>query len=481
MLLLFVNLLPILAALLLLMVKKRTWVLEAITLVSSALIFVLSLLMIKPVMENHNYIFSTWFGISSLAMILLLLITFVGFLVSFYSIGYLRAEMAKEIIGFSRVKQYFILLNIFLTTMVLAVTSANPILTWIAIELTTLSTAFLISFYNKATSMEAAWKYLVINSVGLLLALFGTVLFLSSFSSTGHSSLVGWDTLLTNASTLTPALAKIAFVFVLIGYGTKMGLAPMHTWLPDAHSKAPATISGLMSGVLLNIALFAILRFKLVADGVMGPGFTNGLLIYFGAFSITLAALFIYLQNNYKRLLAYSSIEHMGIVALGIGFGGAGIFAAFLHLIYHSLAKPLLFLASGNIFLKYSSTKIFKIRGLLKVIPLTAILFLFGVLVITGVPPFGIFMTEFSILAAGIKSHPFIVVIVLAALALVFMGFLKHATDMTFGEKPESVEPGETSYWNILPIMLLAVIIIFLSFYLPPALSTLINRATLIY
>lgn len=481
MILLFVNLIPLLAALVLLLVKKNSRLLEIVSLFSSSLIFILSVLITKTVLANQVFSFSSWLSVGSLAVILLLLITFIGLLASFYSIGYLRAEVAKGIIGFSRVRQYFILLNIFFMTMVFAVTTANPILTWIAIEATTLSTAFLISFYNKSSSMEAAWKYLVINSVGLLLALFGTVLFLSPFASTGHFELLNWTNVLQNASTLNPAIAKIAFVFVLIGYGTKMGLAPMHTWLPDAHSKAPVPISSLLSGVLLNIALFAILRFKLVADVAMGNAFTNDLLIYFGLFSIVLSALLIYLQVNYKRLLAYSTIEHMGIIALGIGFGGLGIFAAFLHLIYHSLAKPLLFLASGNIFLKYGSTKMPNIKGLLKVIPATAVLFLFGLLVITGVPPFGMFLTELSILTAGIKSHPIIVAIVLCALALVFIGFLRHATDMIYTEKPESMEAGEVNYWNLAPIIILAIVIIFLSFYLPEPVKTLINRATLIY
>jgi len=189
----------------------------------------------------------------------------------------------------------------------------------------------------------------------------------------------------------------------------------------------------------------------------------------------------IYLQNSYKRLLAYSTIEHMGIIALGIGFGGAGIFAAFLHMIYHSLAKPLLFLTSGNIFLKYSSTKIAKIRGVLITLPITSILFLIGILAITGVPPFGIFMTEFSILAAGIKLHPAIVTIVLFSLGLIFIGFLKHTSSMIFSKNEDNLATGESSKWNVVPLIILASVLIFLSLYLPEPLKQLITRASLVY
>jgi hydrogenase-4 component F len=398
-----------------------------------------------------------------------------------YSIGYMRAEFQKEIIGFSRLRQYYVLFNFFLIAMVLAVTTTSPILTWVAIEATTLSTAFLISFYNKPDSMEAAWKYLIINSVGLLLAFFGTLLFLSATMSSGSHNLISWNDLLANAASLNQTVAKIAFIFILIGYGTKMGLVPMHTWLPDAHSKAPVPISSLLSGVLLNIALFAILRFKVVSEATTGIHFSGNLLMYFGLFSIVLSALLIYLQNNYKRLLAYSTIEHMGIIAMGIGFGGIGIFAAILHAIYHSLAKPLLFLSSGNIFLKYGSTKIENVKGALKALPITSVIFLAGILAITGIPPFGMFMTEFSILSAGIQSHPAVIIITLTALVIVFMGFLKHGSNMIFGYKLESTPSGEAGAWNVLPLVALLAVLIILSFYLPEPVKLLINRATSVY
>ncbi|MFA6963332.1 MAG: hydrogenase 4 subunit F [Patescibacteria group bacterium] len=481
MILALIIVIPLLAAALSAVVKKRTRLLETFTVVSSLSVFVLSIAVAREVLTNQSYVLLQYLNVGALGAILLLLISFIGLIASLYSVGYLRAEMKKEIIGFSRVRQYYVLLNIFLATMLCAVSASNPIMTWIAVEATTLSTAFLISFYGKPSSIEAAWKYLIINSVGLLLAFFGTLLFLSaSMSIAGDHSLISWNDVLANASSLNPVIAKIAFLFILVGYGTKMGLVPMHTWLPDAHGKAPVPISGLLSGVLLNIAFFAILRFKVVVDKI-DPGFAQNLMIYFGLFSILLSALMIYLQSSYKRLLAYSTIEHMGIVSLGIGFGGAGVFAAFLHMIYHSLAKPLLFLASGNIFLKYSSTKIAKIRGVAITLPITGILFVIGILAITGVPPFGIFLTEFSILAAGIKLHPVITVLALFSIALIFIGFLRHTSAMVFSKNEESLAVGESSKWNILPLILLASVLIILSVYLPGPLKTLITRATLVY
>lgn len=482
MIILLIILVPLAAALVSIIARKKTTLLEALTLLSTTALFSSSIFVAKRVVDGSSYTLSTYFNVSAFGAILLLLISFIALMAAIFSVGYMRAEVQKEIIGFSRVKQYYILFNLFLMAMVFAVTTTSPILAWVSIEATTLSTVFLISFYNKASATEAAWKYLIINSVGLLLAFFGTVLFLapSMFLLSDHS-FISWNDILANAHNLNPVVGKIAFIFIIIGYGTKLGLVPMHTWLPDAHSKAPVPISSLLSGVLLNIALFVILRFKTVIDIAVGTGFSSGLLMYFGLFSIILSAFLIYRQTNYKRLLAYSTIEHMGIVALGIGFGGAAVFAAILHMIYHSLAKPLLFLGSGNIFLKYSSTKIEKIKGALLALPKTSILFCIGLLAVTGVPPFGIFVTEFSILAEGIKSHPQITVITLFALVLVFVGFLKHGSTMFSGEKPESISAEEIGNWNVIPLVILSAALIFLSFYLPDFIKILINNAAAIY
>lgn len=477
---LFIILAPLTASIASFAMRKKTEFLGAVAVAASFVELAAISAVVSRVAAKGAYSLDGYFSADYLGAILLMIVGVIGFAASWYSGGYLRAEMAKGIIGWRRVGQYFTLLHLFLLAMFFAILTTSPILMWIAIEATTLSTAFLISFYGKNSAIEAAWKYLVINSVGLLLGFFGTLLFAYQ-ALKGGAGLADWNALMASAPLLNPFIAKMAFVFVIIGYGTKVGLAPMHTWLPDAHSKAPVPISSLLSGVLLNVAMLAVLRFKAVADIAVGSSFSNGLLIFFGLISVIIASLIIFTQKNYKRLLAYSSIEHMGVAALGFGFGGAGAFAAILHMIYHSLAKSILFLSSGNIFLKYSSTKIAKVQDALRVLPVTGVLFITGFLAITGVPPFGIFFTEFSILSAGIQSHPFVVVAVLAALSLVFIGFLRHVASMMFGKSEESASVEKTGYPTITPIIILAAILVIISAFIPPALKTLITSASSIY
>ncbi|MDD2655978.1 MAG: proton-conducting transporter membrane subunit [Patescibacteria group bacterium] len=464
------------------LLSKRKVVIEVVSVVSSLISLVLSIVVALKVSSLGIYTPGSgrFFSIDSLGAIIVLVLGFVGFATTIYSVQYLRQEMQKSIIGFTRVKQYFVLLNMFFVAMFLAITSSNPIFAWISIEATTLSTAFLISFYNKPSAIEGAWKYLIINSVGLLLGFFGTLLFFTSIdlSSVG---LVDWQTLTSNAIHLDPLLAKIAFVFVLIGYGTKIGFVPMHTWKPDAYSKAPAPIGALLSGALLPIAFVIMLRYKVIVDIAVGPLFSQTLLIVFGLLSIVVSALIMFNAKNYKRLLAYSSIENAGVMALGFGFGGLGIFAAILHIVYHSCVRVVLFLSTGNLLLKYSSAKIFNVKGALKVLPVTGVLSLIGFLIVTGVPPFGMFMTKLYILSAGMKEYPVVSLIALFFLALVFVSFLKHFTAMFFGEKPDNIEKGENNIWLFIPQILFVTIIVILSVYLPPFLQTLINNAVLQY
>ena len=481
MILLFIITLPIIAFLASFLLKKSLRIFGLIAVVASLFELLATLAVVMMVIKNGIYRFDSFLSLDALGAILAMILAFVGTMVSWYSMSYLKIEMEKGIIGISRVRQYFILLHLFILAMFFAIITTSPILMWIAIEATTLSTAFLISFYNKPSAIEAAWKYLIVNSVGLLLGFFGTLLFLYPTVHTGFHGLISWQTLLANTSSFDPFIAKVAFVFVLIGFGTKVGLVPMHTWLPDAHSKAPAPISSLLSGVLLNVAFLAVLRFKEVADLTIGKEFSGNLLIFFGLISIIVSAFIIFIQKNYKRLLAYSSIEHMGIITLGFGIGGAGAFAALLHMIYHSLAKSAMFLSAGNIFLKYGSTKIKNIKGMLAVLPITVILFIIGFLTITGVPPFGIFITEFLILSAGIHIHPIAVIIALSALVLVFVGFLQHISSMVFGEGDTLIAKGENSLWTTVPIIILIVFLILFSIFIPTDLQLLLHFATLNY
>ncbi len=459
------------------LVARRRSLIEIASITGSVLIFFIAVAVAMRVASAGIYAPNLFFAVDALGALTMLIIAAVGVAVTIYSVAYLRAETKKQIIGFRRVKQYFILLNLFVGAMLLAATTAHPIFTWISIEATTLSTAFLISFYNKPTAMEAAWKYLIINSVGLLLGFFGTLLYFTALAKTGSASFTTWTVLLGSAGNLDPFIAKIAFVFVLIGYGTKIGLAPLHTWLPDAHSKAPTPVSALLSGVLLNVAFVTMLRFKAITDIAAGHAFSSTLLITFGLLSLLVAALIIFTQKNYKRLLAYSSVENMGIAALGFGFGGVGIVAALFHLVFHSLIKSALFLTAGNIFLKYSSTKIANVRGALKALPVSSVLFFLGFFAVVGTPPFGTFLTKLLVINAGIAAHPFVAVTALIAVAVLFIGFFRRVTAMVFGDMPDTVTPGEGSVWLILPPLALLTIAFYLSFQIPAFLSTLITSA----
>ncbi len=454
---------------------------EASSIAASAVAFVESILVSLKVASSGSYVPFSFFYVDSLGAIVMLIIACVGLAVAVYSVEYLRQETAKGIIGLTRVRQYFVLMDLFIAAMFLAVTAGSPIVTWISIEATTLSTAFLISFYNKPSAMEAAWKYLIINSIGLLLGFFGTLLYFIPLTSLQGSGFVSWQLLAANTAHFDPLIAKIAFVFVLIGYWTKAGLVPMHTWLPDAHSKAPAPISALLSGVLLNVAFIMVLRFKNITDAVVGVSFSRNFLILFGVISMLVAALIILTQTNYKRLLAYSSIENMGIVSLGFGFGGIGAFAAILHMIYHALIKSTLFLSAGTVLLKYSSTKIARVTGVLAALTVTGILFLTAFLFITGTPPFGIFLTKIFILSAGIKTHPAVVLVALFSMVVLFVGFFKHVTAMSFGKTPEGIKAGEGSVWLVVPPLALIAAASYLSFHVPGFLFALINGAAAHY
>ena len=418
-----------------------------------------------------------YLSFDAFAALLTCIIGVVGLCVSLYAIGYLRQEVEKGIIGPRRVKQFFILFELFLFAMLLASSAANPILMWIAIEATTLATAFLVSFYNKPTATEAAWKYLIINSLGLMIGFLGTLLFLALPNEIIEGSIMTWADLRVAAPEFHPVVVKIAFIFVLVGYGTKVGLVPMHTWLPDAHGKAPSPISALLSGVLLNVALIAVLRFKGLVDLSIGTSFTSHLFLYFGLVSLVVASLIIFTQQSYKRLLAYSSIEHMGIIALGIGLGGVGTLAAFFHMMYHSLTKVFLFLASGNILLRFNSTKFSHVSGVFRALPLTGALFLGGFLAISGLPPFGMFFSKFLILSSGADAHLVVILIALVALSLAFYGFFRHVSPMLFGPLTPDVGHGESNRFTIIPLIILGVLYLYLSIVIPAPILTMLSEA----
>ena len=345
-----------------------------------------------------------------LSAYILVLIAFVGLMANLYSVSYLGRDLEEGTISEVKLRNFHLFFQMFIFTMVLVGVSDNLGIMWIAIEGTTLASAYLVGFYDTETSVEAAWKYLIICSVGITLALFGTVLlYASSVSFLGEASdALSWSTLMDPAvlANLNVDLLRIAFIFVLVGYGTKAGLAPMHTWLPDAHSQAPTPMSALLSAVLLNCAMYGILRFHLILSGsAVGPEFSSNLLLLFGMLSLVTAAAFIILSKDYKRMLAYSSIEHMGIIAVGFGLGGSlAIMGALFHMLNHALSKTLLFFGAGNVLQRYRTREIAGVRGLAAVMPATAILLTGGTLAIVGCPPFATFLSELMILVGAIDS-----------------------------------------------------------------------------
>lgn len=468
-------LVPALTALLVLLLPlKKARFMEAGIILAAGVELALACRFIALAAAGTPVKYASTFLLDGLSAYLTLLIALVGFFVSLYSVGYLRTEIAKGIIGPRRVWQFFILLELFLFAMYLATATTSPIITWIAIEAMTLPTVFLISFYNKPSATEAAWKYLILNSIGLLIGLLGTLTFIALQSD--HSGATTWSSLTLAAGTLPPEAVKIAFVFILIGYGAKVGLVPLHAWLPDAHSKAPSPISAMLSGVLLNVALFAVLRWKHITDLTLeNEQFTGGLLIFFGTLSVVLAALIIFKQKNYKRLLAYSSIEHMGLTVIGFGLGGVGTMAGLLHMLYHALTKSMLFLLAGNIFLRYSSTKLKNVSGMLEALPISGPLFFIGIFVLAGLPPFAIFTTKMLILSAGIAYSPWLVGLLLLALAVMFFGLFRFVTKLAYGPVPDGIVRGESHFLTQLPVALLLLTILVLSWWVPEPLSRVLQ------
>lgn len=377
------------------------------------------------------------------------------------------------------------LMYLFIFTMVLALTVRNIGIIWIAIEATTLASAFLVGFNNDKKAIEAVWKYVIICSVGIAIALLGIILLhLSSVGVIPNSNFLDWPTLFNNAKDLKSPILRFSFIFIIIGFGTKAGLAPMHTWLPDAHSQAYSPISALLSGVLLNSAMYAIIRSVSIVNKNLGSSvFTGRILIATGILSITTAAIFILTQKDYKRLLAYSSIEHMGIIALALGiFTPTSIFAALFHMINHSFTKSMLFFSSGSILQKYGSKEISKISNLLKILPITGTVFMLGLFAIAGIPPFSVFSSELNIIAAIFETKGFLIGSMLIILiAVIFVGIAITLFKVFYQNDAEiDIKPGEYNIMgSIVTIVLLAIILI-TGMYMPYELRTLIKNAQII-
>ena len=388
------------------------------------LLFSVTLWVRRPVAFLPEY-----FSVTPEGLLSLLVISFLFFLVAIYTTAYLKeAKIQSENIFIGS-------MILFLSTMTMVTLSDHIMVMWIAIEATTLASAPLIYTHRSKASLEATWKYVLICSVGIAMALLGSVFLVLAMDLGNINVPLSFSALSEVAKQLDPIWLKAAFVLILVGYGTKMGLAPMHTWLPDAHSEAPSPASALLSGVLLNCAYLGIFKTNKIMIAAGLGDFSGTILIIFGLMSILAAATFILKQTEYKRLLAYSSIENMGIIAFGTGIGGLGAYGAILCLIHHSLIKSSLFLTSGNILLGYGSGLIDKTGNLVKLMPKTLIAFFAGFAGISGFPPFGIFIGEmFIIIGAFRTGHYVVATVFIISLCVIFAGFANQAMKITFDD-----------------------------------------------
>jgi hydrogenase-4 component F len=351
--------------------------------------------------------FGDWVYIDSLSVVVLTLIAVVGVCGALNSQPYIRHDLARGELREQDEPRYYALFLAFMATMAAVPVVNNLGMMWVAIEATTVVSVLLVSIYRTGRSLEAAWKYLVLGSVGIALALFGTMMTYYAASATiGEStSALNWTELRAAGVQLDPDVMRLAFIFVLIGYGTKVGLAPMHTWLPDAHSQAPSPISGLLSGVLLNCAVYAVLRFRVLTIDAVGGSYADHLLIGFGLFSVALAVPFLVVQHDIKRMLAYHSVEHMGIIVLAVGIGGPiALYAAMLHLVAHSLTKSSLFFAAGSIVQAFNSRSMHRMRGLVRLMPIPAAGLVLGAFALAGLPPFAMFTSEYGLLSGSFAN-----------------------------------------------------------------------------
>lgn len=412
-----------------------------------------------------------WIYIDSLSVFFLLTTSVVVFASSVYSIGYMRAEVEEGKASLRKAAAYYQLFNLFSLTMLVIPLINNLALVWIAIEMTTLISAFLVGFHNVKESIEAAWKYIIICSVGITFALLGIIFFYYTSSKDALVKGLDWTAMLSGAHMLDPKIVKVALVFIIVGYGTKAGLAPMHNWLPDAHSQALSPISGLLSGVLLKISLYAILRFVILSVPSVGYAYSAKFFIIFGLASLVIAGFFILVQKDMKRLFAYSSVENMGLISLGLGFGPfGGIFAGLLHVFNHAATKAFMFFSAGNAVRAYRTNNMNEMRGMIKAMPFTGMALLLGFFALAGMPPFSIFVSKLLILIAAFQGRYYIIAsLALLFIAVAFTGLLFHLTKATLGKAPESMPVQKEPLSSKAALIFLGIIIVAFGLKIPQA------------
>jgi len=425
-----------------------------------------------------------FFYIDSLSAFFIFTISTVTFASSLYSVSYINRGIKEETVSLKKAGFYYLCFNLFTSTMYFVTVVNNLGILWVAIEMTTLISAFLVGFYNTKESVEAAWKYIIICSVGIILALIGTILFSYALSLGGGLRSLNWTDMMSVSGQLDKNLLKIAFIFILVGYGTKAGLAPMHTWLPDAHSQAVAPISALLSGVLLKTAIYAILRFGIIMNRSLGESshYVSNLLILLGLISLVVSCGFILVQKDIKRLLAYSSIEHVGIIALGFGIGGPfGIMGGLLHIFNHAVTKSLMFFSAGNIVSVYKKHNMRMIRGVLGSMPFTGAMALIGVFALAGMPPFSIFISEMMVIFSAFSKGAYLTaVLALFSIVIIFAGIIYHFTRMIFGKVPKQMKVFREPLSSKMAFTFLLFMICVFGLSMPWVFKNIINSVTLI-
>ena len=407
--------------------------------------------------------------VDDLNIVFIVLNTFVGFTAAFFSASYIGHELETGRVTPANLRFYHAMYQIMMFGMNLALVSNNIGLMWVAVELATLSTVLMVGLYRTHEALEAAWKYFILGSVGIALALFGTILVYVAAQPVlgeGMPAMV-WSNLIGAAAQLDSAMLNVAFVFLLVGYGTKVGLAPFHAWLPDAHAEGPTPISAVLSGLLLNVALYAVLRFKLLMtanEAAVAPG---PLMIGLGLLSLIFAAFMLYRRRDIKRLFAYSSIEHMGIIVFAFGIGGPlANFAGLLHMVMHSLTKSAIFFAVGNVTQIKGTQKLSEIRGLTQSHPALGWGLVLAVLSIAGMPPSGVFMSEFLVVTTSFARMPVLALILVFGLILAFGALLLRLTGVAFGTPSE---PNAPMHGSLAPLWLHLALVYLIGLHMPQA------------
>ena len=475
-------LVPLALGLCMLLVRGRR-LLAALDAAGSLAVLGLSLAIARRVAEGGPVSALGTFRADDLSVLFLLLIGLLAVAVSVATAGWMRQELARGRMRADRLRYYYALVHGFVATMLFTVLADNLGVLWIAMEGTTITSALLVGFHGDKHGLEAAWKYIIVTTIGISFGLFGTVLVYGAAAHAQggvYAGAMNWSSIAPIAHRLNPGIIRIGFIFVIVGYGTKAGLAPVHMWLPDAHSQAPTPVSALLSGALIKCALFGVIRFHTIARGACGPAFSQELLLVFGLISVVVATPFIIVQHDLKRLLGYHSVEHVGIIALGLGFGGRpGTYGALLHTINHGVTKALVFLIAGDAINRYGTRDMRLMRGFLGVAPIAATVLLMGAFSLAGTPPFSIFISELMVIRGGLAAGHYLVVgVFLAMVVIIFAGLIHHVGQMAFGVAGGSADRGREAPSPLLGMLLLAAAMVLLGVFIPAHLDRVLARAT---